>query len=92
MSFRKKLPNTISRTYILSINFFILNYVKYLDMIKRIKSYRYFILDFFESSRRYEQKYLIKAKLKWYRNSEYIHNEQSSMKGAAMLAQKYLES
>jgi len=34
---------------------------------------------------------LIKAKLKWYRDSEYIHNEQSSMRGAAMLAQKYLE-
>jgi sugar (pentulose or hexulose) kinase len=34
---------------------------------------------------------LIKAKAKWYRDSEYIHNEQSSMKGAAMLAQKYLE-
>ena len=34
---------------------------------------------------------LIKAKSKWYSNGEYIHNEQSSMRGAAMLAQKYLE-
>ena len=34
---------------------------------------------------------LIKAKSKWFRESEYIHNEQSSMRGAAMLAQKYLE-
>ena len=35
---------------------------------------------------------LIRAKSKWYRDSEYIHNEQSSMRGAAMLAQKYLEN
>lgn len=35
---------------------------------------------------------LIKAKSKWFRKSEYIHNEQSSMKGAAMLAQKYFEN
>ncbi len=35
---------------------------------------------------------LMKAKSKWMRDSEYIHNEQSSMKGAAMLGQKYLGS
>lgn len=35
---------------------------------------------------------LMRAKSKWMRDSEYIHNEQSSMKGAAMLGQKYLES
>jgi xylulokinase len=35
---------------------------------------------------------LMKAKSKWMRDSEYIHNEQSSMKGAAMLGQKYLDS
>jgi xylulokinase len=35
---------------------------------------------------------LMKAKSKWMRNGEYIHNEQSSMKGAAILAQKYLDS
>jgi len=35
---------------------------------------------------------LMRAKSKWMRDCEYIHNEQSSMKGAAMLGQKYLES
>jgi sugar (pentulose or hexulose) kinase len=35
---------------------------------------------------------LMKAKSKWMRDSEYIHNEQSSMKGAAMLGQQYLDS
>ena len=35
---------------------------------------------------------LMRAKSKWMRDSEYIHNEQSSMKGAAMLGQKYLDS
>jgi len=34
---------------------------------------------------------LIKAKSKWYRDCEYIHDEQSSMRGAAMLAKKYLQ-
>jgi sugar (pentulose or hexulose) kinase len=34
---------------------------------------------------------LIRAKSKWMRDCEYIHNEQSSMKGAALLGQKYLE-
>ncbi|MBW7988691.1 MAG: hypothetical protein FVQ84_01535 [Planctomycetes bacterium] len=34
---------------------------------------------------------LMQAKSKWMRDSEYIHNEQSSMKGAAMLGQKYLD-
>ena len=34
---------------------------------------------------------LIRAKKKWMRNCEYIHEEQSSMKGAAMLGRKYLE-
>jgi sugar (pentulose or hexulose) kinase len=33
---------------------------------------------------------LMKAKSKWMRDCKYIHNEQSSMKGAAMLGQKYL--
>ena len=33
----------------------------------------------------------IKAKQKWMWNAEYIEQEQSSMKGAAMLAQKFLE-
>ncbi len=33
---------------------------------------------------------LMRAKSKWMRDCEYIHNEQSSMKGAAMLGQKYL--
>ncbi|MFC1635100.1 FGGY-family carbohydrate kinase [Planctomycetota bacterium] len=35
---------------------------------------------------------LIQAKSKWMRDCEYIFNEQSSMKGAAMLGQKYIES
>jgi len=35
---------------------------------------------------------LIRAKRKWMRDCEYVYDEQSSMKGAAMLAQKYLES
>jgi len=35
---------------------------------------------------------LMQAKSKWMRDCEYIHNEQSSMKGAAMLVQKYLDS
>jgi len=35
---------------------------------------------------------LIQAKSKWMRSCEYMLEEQSSMKGAAMLAQKYLES
>jgi xylulokinase len=35
---------------------------------------------------------LMRAKSKWMRECEYVHNEQSSMKGAAMLGQKYLES
>jgi sugar (pentulose or hexulose) kinase len=35
---------------------------------------------------------LMKAKSKWMRDCEYIHNEQSSMKGAALLGQKYLDS
>ncbi|MHC4728949.1 MAG: FGGY-family carbohydrate kinase [Planctomycetota bacterium] len=35
---------------------------------------------------------LMRAKSKWMRDSEYIHNEQSSMKGAAMLGQKYLDN
>ena len=35
---------------------------------------------------------LMRAKSKWMRDSEYIHNEQSSMKGAAMLGQQYLDS
>lgn len=35
---------------------------------------------------------LMRAKSKWMRDCEYVHNEQSSMKGAAMLGQKYLES
>ncbi len=35
---------------------------------------------------------LMQAKSKWMRDCEYIHNEQSSMKGAAMLGQKYLDS
>ena len=35
---------------------------------------------------------LMRAKSKWMRDSEYIHNEQSSMKGAAILGQKYLDS
>ncbi len=35
---------------------------------------------------------LMRAKSKWMRDCEYVHNEQSSMKGAAMLGQKYLDS
>ena len=35
---------------------------------------------------------LMRAKSKWMRDCEYIHNEQSSMEGAAMLAQKFLEN
>jgi len=35
---------------------------------------------------------LMQAKSKWMRDCEYIHNEQSSMKGAAMLGQKYLDN
>ncbi|MHC4701277.1 MAG: FGGY-family carbohydrate kinase [Planctomycetota bacterium] len=35
---------------------------------------------------------LIRAKSKWMRDCKYVHNEQSSMKGAAMLAQKYIDS
>ncbi len=35
---------------------------------------------------------LMRAKSKWMRDCEYVHNEQSSMKGSAMLGQKYLES
>jgi len=35
---------------------------------------------------------LIRAKRKWMRDCEYVYDEQSSMKGAAMLGQKYLES
>lgn len=35
---------------------------------------------------------LIQAKSKWMRDCEYTFNEQSSMKGAAMLGQKYIES
>ncbi|MFH1719892.1 MAG: FGGY family carbohydrate kinase [Planctomycetota bacterium] len=35
---------------------------------------------------------LIRAKQKWMRDCGYVYDEQSSMKGAAMLGQKYLES
>jgi sugar (pentulose or hexulose) kinase len=35
---------------------------------------------------------LMRAKSKWMRDCEYVHNEQSSMKGAAMLGQKYLDN
>lgn len=35
---------------------------------------------------------LIRAKSKWMRDCRYVLNEQSSMKGAAMLGQEYLES
>ena len=35
---------------------------------------------------------LIRAKSKWMRDCQYVIEEQSSMKGAAMLGQKYLES
>ena len=33
---------------------------------------------------------LIRAKVRWMRDAEYIHEEQSSMKGAAMLGLKYI--
>ncbi|MBC8217319.1 MAG: hypothetical protein H8E73_02535 [Planctomycetes bacterium] len=33
---------------------------------------------------------LIRAKSKWMRDCKYIHNEQSSMKGAAMLGRKFM--
>jgi sugar (pentulose or hexulose) kinase len=33
---------------------------------------------------------LMRAKSKWMRDCQYVYNEQSSMKGAAMLGQKYL--
>jgi len=35
---------------------------------------------------------LIRAKRKWMRDCEYVYDEQSSMKGAAMLGQKYLDA
>ncbi len=35
---------------------------------------------------------LMRAKSKWMRDCKYIHNEQSSMKGAAMLGQKFLDN
>jgi sugar (pentulose or hexulose) kinase len=35
---------------------------------------------------------LIRAKARWMRDCQYVLDEQSSMKGAAMLGQKYLES
>jgi hypothetical protein len=35
---------------------------------------------------------LIRAKTKWMRDCKYVLEEQSSMKGAAILALKYLES
>ncbi len=35
---------------------------------------------------------LIRAKAKWMRDCKYVHNEQSSMKGAAMLGQKYVQN
>lgn len=34
---------------------------------------------------------IIRAKKKWMRKCEYIHDDESSMKGAAMLGRKYLE-
>jgi len=34
---------------------------------------------------------IIRAKKRWMRNCEYIHEEESSMKGAALLGMKYLE-
>ena len=34
---------------------------------------------------------IIRAKKAWMRDAEYIHSDQSSMKGAAMLGKKYLE-
>lgn len=35
---------------------------------------------------------LMRAKSRWMRDCEYIHSEQSSMKGAAMLGQKYFDT
>jgi sugar (pentulose or hexulose) kinase len=35
---------------------------------------------------------LIQAKRRWLRDCRYVYNEQSSMKGAAMLACKFLET
>ena len=35
---------------------------------------------------------LIRAKSKWMRDCEYVHDEQSSMKGAALLGMKYIEN
>ena len=34
---------------------------------------------------------IIQAKKKWMRNCDYVHEEESSMKGAALLGLKYLE-
>jgi hypothetical protein len=34
---------------------------------------------------------IIDAKKKWMRNCRYIHREQSSMRGAALLGKKFLE-
>jgi hypothetical protein len=33
---------------------------------------------------------LIRAKQKWMRDGDYVHEEESSVKGAALLAQLYL--
>jgi hypothetical protein len=35
---------------------------------------------------------MIRAKRKWMRDCEYVYDEQSSMRGAAMLGQKYLDA
>jgi xylulokinase len=35
---------------------------------------------------------MIRAKSKWMRNSQYVYDEQSSMKGAALLSLQYLEN
>jgi len=35
---------------------------------------------------------LIRAKSKWMRECEYVYDEQSSMKGAALLGLKYIEN
>jgi hypothetical protein len=35
---------------------------------------------------------LMRAKKRWMRDGEYIHEEQSSMKGAAMLGRQYIEA
>jgi len=35
---------------------------------------------------------LIRAKSRWMRDCEYVHSEQSSMKGAAMLGQRFIDS